>query len=211
MTLPKNTVQQDPKTIRRVKKCSIEFPSFRSLRHHKQRYHTAETTTSGEEADTPRLADADDKVWKKSYSRVGISSLILKYKKGDIAFNFAVNNLSAQVIEEKLYCVLDKLNYEAKLNLVLDFILKAIEEGKFIYFYTHENNTLLEQSKLVSDKDEMAKLKEILRKTDVIESCTKGRSNTKWRFFKLTKLTMFAALLRDTPKGCKDAVLPDLY
>ena len=55
----------------------------------------------------------------------------------------------------------------------------------------------------------MAKLKEILKKTDVIESCTKGRSNKKWRFFKLTNLTIFAALLKDIPMGCKDAILPE--
>ena len=53
-------------------------------------------------------------------------------------------------------------------------------------FLPHENNTLLEQSKLVSNEDDMTKLKEILKKTDVIESCTKERPNTKWRFSKLT-------------------------
>ena len=55
----------------------------------------------------------------------------------------------------------------------------------------------------------MTKLKELVKKTDVIESCTKERSDTKWRFFKLTNLTIFAALLRDIPMGCKDAVLPE--
>ena len=124
-------------------------------------------------------------------------------------FNFAVNNLTAQVIEEKLNRVLDKLKCVAKLNLALGFILKNIEDGKFSYFYAHENNTLLEQSKLVSNKNDMAKLKKVLKKTDVIESCTKERSNTKWRFFKLTNLTIFAALLRDIPMGGKDAVLPE--
>ena len=126
-------------------------------------------------------------------------------------FNFAVNNLTAQVIEEKLDRVRDKLKCVAKLNLALGFILKNIEDGKFRYFYAHENNTLLEQSKLVSSKDDMEKFKEILKKTDVIESCTKERSNTKWRFFKLTNLTKFAALLRDIPMGCKDAVLPESF
>ena len=61
----------------------------------------------------------------------------------------------------------------------------------------------------MSNKDDMTQSKEILKKTDVIESCTKERSNTKWRFFKLTNLTIFAALLRDIPMGCKDAVLPE--
>ena len=98
-------------------------------------------------------------------------------------FNFAVNNLTAQVIEEKLNRVLNKLKCVAKLDLALGFILKNIEDGKFRYFYAHENNTLLDQSKIVSNKDDMAKLKKILKKTDVIESCTKEMSNTKWRFF----------------------------
>ena len=59
----------------------------------------------------------------------------------------------------------------------------------------------------MSNKDDIAKVKKISKKTDVIESCTKKSSNTKWRFFKLTNLTIFAALLRDIPIGCKDAVL----
>ena len=105
--------------------------------------------------------------------------------------------------------VLDKLKCAAKLNLALGSILKNVEDGKFRHFYAHENNTLLEQSKFVSNKDDMTKLKEILKKTDVIESYTKERSNTKWMFFKLTNLTIFAALLRDIPIVCKDAVLPE--
>ena len=124
-------------------------------------------------------------------------------------FNFPVNNLTAQVIEEKLDRVLDKLKCVAKLNLALGFNLKNIEDGKFRHFHAHENNSLLEQSKLVSNEDDMAKLKEILKKTDVIESCTKERSNTKWRFFKLKNLTIFAAPPKDIPMGCKDAVLPE--
>ena len=42
----------------------------------------------------------------------------------------------------------------------------------------------------------------------MIESCTKERSNTKWRFFKLSNLTKVAALLREIPLGCNDVVLP---
>ena len=52
-------------------------------------------------------------------------------------------------------------------------------------------------------------MKDILKKVDVIESCIKERFNTKWRFFKLTNLTVFAALVKDIPMGCKDAVLPE--
>ena len=34
--------------------------------------------------------------------------------------------------------------------------------------------------------------------------------NTKWSFYKVTNLTVFAALLKDVPMGCKNAVLPEL-
>ena len=67
---------------------------------------------------------------------------------------------------------------------------------------------MLEQSPLVSNTDDMVKLRENLKKTDVIESCTRERPNTKWRFFKMTNSTIFAALLKDIPMGCIDAVLP---
>ena len=89
------------------------------------------------------------------------------------------------------------------------FILKNIEDGGFRYFYAHENNTLLDRSKLVCTHDDLVKLKDFLNKTDVIQSCSRERMNTKWRFYKLTNLTVFAAFLKEVPMGCKNAVLPE--
>ena len=133
------------------------------------------------------MGDVDDRSLREELQSCRLFLVDSEIQKGrHSVFHFAVNNLTAQDIEEKLDRVLDKLKCVAKLNLALGFILKIIEDGKFRYFYAHENNTLLDQSKLVSNKDDMVKLKEILKKTDVIESCPKERSNTKWRFFKLT-------------------------
>ena len=42
-----------------------------------------------------------------------------------------------------------------------------------------------------------------------MESCSRERMNTKWRFYKLLILTVFAALLKDVPMGCQNAVLPE--
>ena len=86
---------------------------------------------------------------------------------------------------------------------------KNIEDGGFRFFYAHENHTLLDRSKFVWSLDDLIKLKESLNKTDVIELCSWETLNTKWRFFKLTNFTVFAALLKDLPKGCRDAVLPE--
>ena len=49
-------------------------------------------------------------------------------------------------------------------------------------------------------------MKDFLSKTDVIESCSRERMNT--RFYKLTNLIVFAAILEEVPMGCKNAVLP---
>ena len=83
------------------------------------------------------------------------------------------------------------------------------EDGGFRCFYAHKNKTLLDRSKFVRTHDDLAKLKDFLNNTDVIESYSRERMNTKWRFYKLTNLTVFAALLKDVPMGCKNAALPE--
>ena len=57
-------------------------------------------------------------------------------------------------------------------------------------------------------RDDKVKLKENLRRTDRIEMRTREKINSKWSFYKLTNLQVFAALLKDVPKSCRDAVLP---
>ena len=201
-----------PSKTYNCKLCHAEFPGFYALRQHKNTQHGKQIGFGASNIDVEDIVgDVDDQSLREELQSFRLYFLVdSEIQKGrHSVFNFAVKNLTAQVIEEKLDRVLDKLKCVAKLNLALGFILKNIEDGKFRYFYAHENNNLLEQSKLVSNKDDMTKLKEILEKTDVIESCTKERSNTKWRFFKLTNLTIFAALLRDIPMDRKDAILPE--
>ena len=102
---------------------------------------------------------------------------------------YAIQNLNAEIVDEKLDHFFNNLRCAAKV------ILRNIEDGGFRCFYAHENNTLLDRSKLVCTRDDLAKLKDFLNKTVVIESCSRERLSTKWRFFKLTNLTVFAALL----------------
>ena len=102
-----------------------------------------------------------------------------------------------------------ELKCAAKVNLALGFILKNIEDGGFKDFYAHENITLLDRSKLVCTHDDLAKLKDFLNKTNVTESCNREKKNTRWRFDKLTNLAVFAALPKEVPMGCKNAVLPE--
>ena len=160
-----------PSKTYKCKFCYAEFPGFYALRQHKNAQHGTQIGFGASNIDVEDIVgDVDDQSLREEFQSCKhflVDSEIQRERHS--VFNFAVNNLTAQVIEEKLDRVLDKLNCVAKLNLALGFILKNIEDGKFRYFYAHENNTLLEQSKLVSNKDDMAKLKAILKKTDVIE------------------------------------------
>ena len=76
----------EPKNNHTCKECNNEFPSFYSLRHHKQRYHTAELTSNGEKADMQSLADAgDDKSLEEKLQSYRLCLVDSKYKKGDMA------------------------------------------------------------------------------------------------------------------------------
>ena len=76
-------------------------------------------------------------------------------------------------------------------------------------FYAHENNTIMERSKLVCKPREMTNLKERMQQMDIVDICTREGANTKWFFYKLTNLTIFVSLLKDVHTGCKDTVLPE--
>ena len=67
----------------------------------------------------------------------------------------------------------------------------------------------MERSEHVCTPDDITNLKETLQKFDIVDHCTWERANTKWKFYKLTNLTVFAALLKDVPMGCKNSVLPE--
>ena len=92
--------------------------------------------------------------------------------------NYAVEALNETMVNEKLDHFFNNLKCAAKMNLALGFILKIKQHGGFRCFYAHENNTLLDRSKL-GTHDDLAKLKDYLNKTGVIESCSRERMNTK--------------------------------
>ena len=153
---------------------------FYALRQHKSTQHGAQIGFGASNIHVEDIVeDVDDQSLREELESCR-HFLVDSEKKGDIVCSILWStNLRFRLSKKNSIafwkCV-------ANLNLALCFILKDKEDGKFRYFYAHENNTLLEQSKIVSNKDDMAKLKEILKKTEVIEECTKERSNTNWSF-----------------------------
>ena len=121
-------------------------------------------------------------------------------------FNFAMSSFDMSLLNDKLDFVFKELKCAAKVNLAFGFVLKNIEDGMCRYFYAHENNTVMERSKLECTQTDMTNLKDRMQKMDIVDICTRERANTKWKFYKLTNLTIFASLLKDVPMGCKDTV-----
>ena len=105
--------------------------------------------------------------------------------------------------------MLNQLECAAKFNLVFGFALRNIEYGTCRHFYANENNAVMERSKLVYIGDDMTNLKEKLQKMDIADHGTRKRGNTKWKFYKLTNVSVFPSLLKYTPMGCKDTVSPE--
>ena len=113
-----------------------------------------------------------------------------------------MSTFDISLINEKLDLVFIGLKCAAKINVAFGFVLKNVEDGSCRNFYAHEHNTLMERSKLVCTPDDIIDRKEKLQKMDTVDLCTRGRAKTKWKFCKLTNLTVFVALLKDVPLGC---------
>ena len=172
-------------------KCTIcyqEFPRFYALRQHRNTQHGLQIGSRTRDVDVVHIVgDVEDHGLReelRSCQHFLVDSELetARHK----VFNYAVETLDETIVNENFDHFFNNLKSAAKVNLLFGFLLKNIEDGGFKYFYAHENNTLLDRSKLVCTHDDLATLKDFLNKTDVIESCSRERLNTKWRFYKLT-------------------------
>ena len=198
------------KTIHKCQSCDIVFPSWYALRKHRQQVHGAKVRAEPKDVDVKFFVGDDDDNLKEELESCKHFLVDSEFENGrHKVFNFAMSTMDVHRMNEKLDAVFDTLKCAAKLNMAFGFVLKNVEDGSCRYYYAHENNTLLDRSKLVATKEDLSKIKTILSNSDVIEACMRERANTKWRFYKLTNFTVFAALLKEVPMGCKDAVLPE--
>ena len=195
----------------KCKLCHQEVPGFYALRQHRNTQHGMHIGSGSRDVDVEHiLRDVEDQRLRekvRSCQHFLVDSELERARHK--VFNYTVETLNETIVNEKLDHFSINLKCAAKVNLAFGFILKNIEDGGFIYFYAHKNNTLLERSKLVCTHDDLAKLKNFLNNTNVIESCSRERMNTKWRFYKLTNLAVIAVLLKDVPMGCKNPVLTE--
>ena len=81
------------------------------------------------------------------------------------------------LINKKLDLVFKGLNRASKVNRAFGFVLKNVEDGSCRYFYAHENNTVMERSKLLCTPDNNTNLKEKFQKMDIFDLCTRERES----------------------------------
>ena len=120
-----------PSKIYKCNLCHAESPGFYALRQHKNTQHGTQIGFGASNIDVVDIVgDVDDQSLREELQSCRPFLVDSEIQKGrHSVFNFVVNNLTAQVIEEKLDRVLDKLKCVARLNLALGFILKNIEDG----------------------------------------------------------------------------------
>ena len=158
----------------KCKLCYQESPRFYALRQHKSTQHGMPIGSRTRIVDVGHIVgDVEDERLKeewRSFQHFLVDSELERARHK--VHNYAVETLNETIVNEKLDHFFNKLNCTSKVNLAFGFILKNIEDGRFRYFYAHENKTLLDRSKLSCTHDDLAKMKNFLDKTDVIKSCS---------------------------------------
>ena len=200
-----------PSITYKCKLCHAEFPGFYALRQQNNTQHGTQIDFGASNIDVEDIVgDVDDQSLREELESCKhfLSDTGMENGRHRV-FNFAMSSFDISLLNDKLDYVFTELKCAAKVNLAFGFVLKNIEDGMCRYFYAHENNTIMERSKLVCTQADMTNLKDRMQKMDIVDICTQERTNTKWKFYKLTNLTIFASLLKDVPMACKDTILPE--
>ena len=191
--------------------CWEEFPSYYSLQRHKRTQHQIGSQIGGGPADLSTvMGDLDDDQLREELTACQhfLSDSEMENGRHNV-YNFRLAELDSQIINANLEKVFESLKCAAKINIALGFVLRNQENGQYRYFYAHENNTLFEKSHLLCTRGDLTTIQDKVDHCDLLEMCARERTNTKWKFCLLTNVTIFAALLKNIPMGCKDAVLPE--
>ena len=190
--------------------CEEEYPSFYSLQRHKKSVHGTTSRIQNVNVNLDAfMGDYDDQALRQELTACQHFLVDSEFVRGrQHVFNFASTNVTPKFLREKIQQVFESLLCAAKVNLALGFVLRNVEDGSYRFFYAHENSLLLERSLLIANKEDMTEFQQRLDDLNIVELSTRERSSTKWKLLFTTNVTIFAALLKSVPVGCKDILLP---
>ena len=141
----------------KCKLCYAEFPGFYALRQHRNTQHGSQVGFGASNIDVEDIVgDVDDQSLREELESCKHFLTDTELENGrHRVFNFAMSSFDMSLLNDKLDYVFKELKCAAKVNLAFGFVLKNIEDGMCRYFYAHENNTIMETSKLVCTQDDM--------------------------------------------------------
>ena len=150
-----------PSITYKCKLCHAEFPGFYALRQHKNTQHGTQIGFGASNIDVDDIVrDVDDQSLREDLeSRKHFLSDTEMENGRHRVFNFAMSSFDMSLLNDKLDYVFKELKCPAKINIAFGLVLKNIEDVMCRYFYAHENNTIMEKSKLVCTPDDIVSLK----------------------------------------------------
>ena len=188
----KHSVPRPPITYK-CELCHTKFPGFYALRQHKNTQHGKQIGFGASNINVEDIVgDVGDQSLREELESCKQFLTNTEMENGrSRVFNFGMSFFDISLLNDKLDYVLKELKCAAKVNLAIGFVLKNIEDGMCRYFYTHENNTIMERAELVCTQADMTNLKNRMQKMDIVDLCTREITYTNWKFYKLLNLTIF--------------------
>ena len=117
-------------------------------------------------------------------------------------YNFRLSTISPASLREQLSRIFADQTTVFKINLSFGFILRNTETGALQYHHPSANNNLvLEQPFLVSNREDLERAIEEISNIDFLERVRQQRPNSKWVVDLVTNVTWFIWKLRDHPIG----------
>ena len=170
-----------PSITYKCKLCIAELPGFYALRQHKNTQHGTQIGFGASNINVEDIAGGvdDRSLGEELESRQHFLTDTELENGRHRVFNFAMSSFDMTLLNDKLDYVFNELKCAAKFNLAFGFVLKNVEDGSSRYLYAHENNTVMESSKLVCSQGDMTNLKDRMQKLDIVDICTRERANTK--------------------------------
>ena len=194
--------------------CGERLKTAYQLAQHKQSEHRTSGRSRQEVENLDLGVYGDDPALQAELATVRhlLADSVSRGKKQNV-YNFQLTSIDAAHTESKIQVilkdVLTDLPCAAKIHVSFGFVLRNVEDESFRYFYAEENNRVLQHPVLVQNGNDMDNLLAMMEELDFREHMTSHRPNTKWQFYCITNMTVFATLVLDTPLGCKDVEIPE--
>ena len=136
-----------------------EVCGFYALLKHRSSQNGVPIKTSNLDMDT-LPEDIDDAEIEEVHSSCKHFLVDSELEKGRHSlFNFAISSFNNSFFSEKRDHVINQLKCAAKVNIAFGFVLENLEDATCRYFHAHDNNTVMDSSKLMSTPDDIVNVK----------------------------------------------------